>query len=187
MPHLRAGLLAVVMAVGLATAGLTPPAVAAEDPRELQARRLYAKGEYDAALDLYATLFAESGDPLFLRNIGRCNQKLEHPDKAISAFRDYLQRGRKLSARERQEIETYIKEMEGLKARQAREREKPIEESSPPAPGFPPGRRPRHPLRHRSRLRSLLRRPRTRRTRLRPATQRSQPRAPSPPRRARAS
>ena len=146
MLHSRAGLLAVVMAVGLATTAVAPPAVAADDPRELQARRLYAKGEYDAALELYATLFAESGDPLFLRNIGRCNQKLERPDKAIGAFRDYLQRGRKLKTSERQEIESYIKEMEELKARQAREREKaataaatrpgPVDEAAPPpAPG----------------------------------------------------
>lgn len=146
MLHVRAGLLAVVMAVGLATAGLAPPAVAAEDPRELQARRHYAKGEYDAALELYATLFGESGDPLHLRNIGRCNQKLERPDKAIGAFRDYLQRGRKLKASERQEIESYIKEMEELKARQAREREKsaaeappkPAEEAAPLARAVPP-------------------------------------------------
>ena len=147
MPHSRAGLLAVVMAVGLATAMLAAPAVAAEDPRELQARRLYAKGEYEAALDLFATLFGESGDPLFLRNIGRCNQKLERPDKAIGAFRDYLRRGRKLKAAERQEIESYIKKMEELKARQALEREKAAaaanppksvdEARSPPAPGPP--------------------------------------------------
>jgi hypothetical protein len=104
--------------------GLPAATRAAEDPRELQGRKLYAKGEYQAALDLFATLFAEKGDPVYLRNVGRCNQKLKRPDQAIDAFRDYLRRGHNIKVTERTEIEGYIKEMEALKALTERERER---------------------------------------------------------------
>ncbi|HEY7371615.1 MAG TPA: tetratricopeptide repeat protein [Polyangia bacterium] len=92
-----------------------------EDPRERQGRALYAKGQYQEALDIYAELFAEKGDPIYMRNIGRCNQKLRRPDKAIDAFRDYLRRAHKLKPAEREEIEGYIKEMQDLKAQMDRQ------------------------------------------------------------------
>jgi tetratricopeptide (TPR) repeat protein len=92
-----------------------------EDPRERQGRALYAKGQYQEALDIYAELFAEKGDPLYMRNIGRCNQKLRRPDKAIDAFRDYLRRAHKIKPAEREEIEGYIKEMQDLKAQMDRQ------------------------------------------------------------------
>ena len=63
-----------------------------DDPRELQGRALFAKGSYDRALEIYASLFAEKSDPIFLRNIGRCYQQLEQPEKSIKAFREYLRR-----------------------------------------------------------------------------------------------
>jgi hypothetical protein len=108
----------ILLALAIVVAA-APPARAAEDPREVHARALYARGEYQAALDIYADLFAEKGDPLYLRNIGRCNQKLQRPDKAIDAFRDYLTRARKVKPAERAEVEGYIHEMEQLKAQQA--------------------------------------------------------------------
>ena len=99
-------------------------AFAAEDPRELEGRTLFAKGEYEAALDLYAKLFAEKSDPIYLRNIGRCNQKLRRPDRAIDAFREYLRRARKVKPAERQEVEGFIHEMEELRAQQAADAER---------------------------------------------------------------
>ncbi len=99
-------------------------AFATEDPREVEGRALFAKGEYAAALDLYAKLFAEKGDPIYLRNIGRCNQKLRRPDRAIDAFREYLRRARKLKASERQEVDAFIHEMEELRAQQTADAER---------------------------------------------------------------
>jgi tetratricopeptide (TPR) repeat protein len=90
----------------------------AEDPREVAGRALFVKGEYERALDIYANLFAETGDPLYLRNVGRCYQKLKRPEKAIDAFRDYLRRAR-IKPAERQEIEGFIQEMKELQAQQA--------------------------------------------------------------------
>jgi tetratricopeptide (TPR) repeat protein len=111
-------LLLVLDGIGGATAFAT------EDPREVEGRALFAKGEYESAVDLYAKLFAEKGDPIYLRNIGRCNQKLRRPDRAIDAFREYLRRARKLKPAERQEIEGFIHEMEELRTQQAADAER---------------------------------------------------------------
>lgn len=89
-----------------------------EDRRELNGRALFAKGDYQAALDIYATLFAEKNNPIFLRNIGRCYQRLKQPDKSIDAFREYLRRA-KVSAAERAEVDGFIREMEEQQKRQA--------------------------------------------------------------------
>jgi hypothetical protein len=67
--------------------------------------------------------------PVYLRNIGRCHQKMRDPVKAIDAFRDYLGKSKNIAADERTEIEGYIKEMEDLK----KQRETP-----PPPPPKPP-------------------------------------------------
>jgi tetratricopeptide (TPR) repeat protein len=122
--------------VALAGLLLAAPLRAADDPREVEGRAQFAKGEYQKALDLYATLFAETNDPLFLRNIGRCYQKLRMPDKAIEAFHEYVRRSPRLKPSEQTEIDGFIKEMEELKRAQ--------EKTSPPPP--PPDLRAREPL-----------------------------------------
>jgi hypothetical protein len=109
------------LAVFVALAATWPSAAfprKGEDRREVEARTLFAKADYQAALDIYAGLFAEKNDPIYLRNVGRCYQKLEQPDKAISSFREYLRRGHVKPA-ERVEVEGYIQEMEELRNKQA--------------------------------------------------------------------
>ena len=102
----------------LAAALSSAPAAAADDRREAKGRALFVKGEYQSALEIYATLFSEKNDAIYLRNIGRCFQKLRQPVKAIESFRDYLRRSPKLKANERREIEGFIEEMKALKAEQ---------------------------------------------------------------------
>jgi len=121
-------LLGLVLLMSGGVGGAT--AFAAEDPREVEGRTLFAKGEYEAAVDLYAKLFAEKGDPIYLRNIGRCNQKLRRPDRAIDAFREYLRRARKVKSSERQEIEGFIHEMEELRAQQTADAERERERAA---------------------------------------------------------
>jgi hypothetical protein len=88
----------------------------ADDPREVEGRAAFSKGDYARALDIFARLYAEASDPVYLRNIGRCQQKLQQPDQAIESFRSYLRRARRIKPAERKEIEGYIAEMEALKA-----------------------------------------------------------------------
>jgi tetratricopeptide (TPR) repeat protein len=88
------------------------------DKREVEARQAFAAGQYQQALDLYAQLYADKVHPTYLRNIGRCYQNLQEPDKAINAFRDYLRQAKDLSSAEKSEIDGYIAEMEAMKTQQ---------------------------------------------------------------------
>jgi hypothetical protein len=112
-------------------------AAPAKDRREMQAREAYAAGRYQDALEVYVKLYAEKLHPNFLRNIGRCYQNLAEPDKAISAFKEYLRKARRLDRGEREEIDGYIREMEQLKQARAAA-------SEPPPP--PPDPQPSRPL-----------------------------------------
>ncbi len=106
---------------------------AATDPREMRAREAFAAGRYQDALDVFAKLYAESLNPIYLRNIGRCHQNLGEPDRAIASFRDYLRKANALPAAERKEIDGYIKEMEELK----RSKEASASSAPPPTPVEP--------------------------------------------------
>ena len=112
-------LLAAAM-VGQAILPANPAQAASKrtDKREVEARQAFAAGRYQEALDLYAQLYADKVHPTYLRNIGRCYQNLQQPDKAINAFRDYLRQAKELSPAEKGEIDGYIAEMEAMKKQQ---------------------------------------------------------------------
>src|SRR5262245_9894733 len=76
------------------------------DEREVVARRDFAEGRYPQAIHLFAELYAQSADPIHLRNIARCYQKMQRPDQAIANFHDYLAKAA-VGAEERREIESY--------------------------------------------------------------------------------
>jgi tetratricopeptide (TPR) repeat protein len=108
----HAALLAfVLLAVALAGGG---NAWAADD-RPQRAKEMFAAGRYPEALELFAKLYVETLDPLYLRVIGRCHQKMEDPDKAIDAFKEYLRKSKRLAPDKRKEVEGFIAEMEALK------------------------------------------------------------------------
>jgi hypothetical protein len=120
--HVSRSLAAVVMAISLVAVSTVPSEAgaakpkaaksAAKDPREMQAREAFAAGSYKEALEIYTKLYAEKLHPTYLRNIGRCYQNLNEPDRAISSFREYLRKAKDMPADERAEVEGYIKEME---------------------------------------------------------------------------
>jgi len=116
-------------------------AAAGDHQNEMKAREAFAAGRYDDALQLFAKLYAETLHPVYLRNIGRCHQKMREPQKAIDAFKDYLAKAKKVSADERAEIDGYVKEMEALRDEQARAAAPPVAPapvaSPPPAPPPP--------------------------------------------------
>jgi hypothetical protein len=133
----RLGVVATVLSTFLVAA---VPMVAARDARaaktdnatEMKAREAFAAGRYDEALELFAKLYAQTLHPVYLRNIGRCHQKMHQPDQAIDKFNEYLVKEKKISADERKEIDGYIKEMETLRDEQARQKTPP-----PPPPVTP--------------------------------------------------
>jgi hypothetical protein len=130
---------------------LTPLAYAAkpdkpkENATEMQAREAFAAGRYDEALELFAKLYAQTLHPVYLRNIGRCHQKLHQPDKAIDKFNEYLAKEKKISADERKEIDGYIKEMEAMRDEQAKQAAPPTPPNNPPPPVMPLGNNPPPP------------------------------------------
>jgi tetratricopeptide (TPR) repeat protein len=99
--------------------------------KELKARKLFAAGQFQEALDLFAELYAETLHPVYLRNIGRCHQKLREPAKAIDAFRDYLAKGKDITVDERKEVEGFIRDMEALQDEQRKA-------AAPPPPPVAP-------------------------------------------------
>jgi hypothetical protein len=127
-----------------------PASVRAEgEDLDLKARTLFGAGEYRAALEIYASLYAKTLHPTYVRNVGRCYQNLGEPDKAISSFKEYLRKAQKLDAKGRAEVEGYIKEMEELKRTREREGAAPAEKPARPpaaAPSLeapPPAEKPR--------------------------------------------
>jgi len=127
--------LGTVLVMLLASAG----AAHADRASEMKARESFAAGRYDEALQTFARLYAETLNPIYLRNIGRCQQKLKQPDKAIDAFQDYLIKGgKKISPDEKAEINGYIKEMEALRDEQAAKQQAPAVAPMAPTPAASP-------------------------------------------------
>src|SRR5262245_54199247 len=89
------------LGIAILLGGLGGTAAAVDKQKEIKARQAFASGRYEEALDLFAGLYAETLHPVYLRNIGRCHQKMRQPQKAIDTFRDYLAKGQKISADER--------------------------------------------------------------------------------------
>jgi hypothetical protein len=101
---------------------------------ELRARKAFAAGQHQQALELFAELYAETLHPVYLRNIGRCHQKMGAPQEAIGSFRDYLAKAKSVDATERREIEGYIREMEQLLEQQRAQERRPDPPSAAPPP-----------------------------------------------------
>ena len=125
---------------------LTPTSQAAyaagkhADKREVEARKAFAAGRYQEALDLFSDLYADKLHPTYLRNVGRCYQNLKQPEKAINSFRDYLRQAKDLKDSERTEVNGFIAEMEELQRQQGTEAAAaaPPPSRPPPLPLVPP-------------------------------------------------
>lgn len=148
MQRIVAGAALVLALVAVAgTSRAADPKAPASAAAERQARgdaaaRAFLTGKYEEALHIYSELYiASDGRPEYLRNIGRCQQKLKQYDLAIDTFRDYLRRMKKISAEERREVEGFISEIETARLNQAsgdkpaeKPPEKPAVTPPPPAP-----------------------------------------------------
>ena len=113
-------------------------------PIEINARKAFMTGHYEEAIDLFAQLYSETLHPVYLRNLGRCHQKLGHAAQAIDFFKDYLRKGNSIQPAERAEINGYIADMEKLLAKPppmpARPATAPVDVTAPPlaTPSGPP-------------------------------------------------
>jgi tetratricopeptide (TPR) repeat protein len=99
------------------------PAIAQADDT-LAAKAKYASGvrhfdlsEYDNALADFKDAYRNKPDPVFLYNIAQCHRKLGHTDEAITFYQSYLRRAPE--ARNREEVERRIKDLESLRDAQS--------------------------------------------------------------------
>jgi tetratricopeptide (TPR) repeat protein len=117
-----------------APAQLTPQ----QREQERKAVAAFAAGRYEEAVDIYSALYADYRDPIYLRNIGRCYQKMRRPDRAIASFEEYLARAKSLAPGEEDEIHRYVAEMQALAREQAAKTDAAEEKPAPPPALTPP-------------------------------------------------
>jgi hypothetical protein len=78
--------------------------------REDAARVACSAGDLTKGIEILAELYAETRDPVFVHNQGRCYQENGLPDKAIPRFEEYVRKATDLTAEERATVERYISE-----------------------------------------------------------------------------
>ncbi len=105
-----------IIAITLASAGAAR--AQGEDPRPTQALTACASGDVQRGIDLLAALYAETREPAFVFNQGRCYQQNGQLEAAAQRFREYLRVGQDEPASDRQRAVTYIAEIEQSLARQ---------------------------------------------------------------------
>jgi hypothetical protein len=105
---LRVGLI-VTIALGAAGAAR---AAQVEDPRPAQALTACASGDVLRGVALLAELYAETRNPAFVFNQGRCYQQNGQREPAAQRFREYLRVGLDEPVADRQRAEDYINEID---------------------------------------------------------------------------
>jgi hypothetical protein len=141
---------AAVVGVPLAQAqsAASPPAAgqAKTDDRDRKAKRLFVSGNYREAIEVLTDLYSETGNPVYLRNIARCHQRLRDPDRAIASFEEYLLRAKDITAKEREEVKGFIREQEELKRKSGGDSAAAGRIAAPaPVPATPPAPAPTPP------------------------------------------
>ena len=107
MTYVRIG---VVVALAILAASGT--ARAQQDARELEAKKACLANKPDRGIELLAELYAESNDPTYIYNQGRCYQQNGRGADALIRFREYLRKAQNLPASEKAEVERVIAELE---------------------------------------------------------------------------
>jgi hypothetical protein len=107
-PNVRRYVLAAAALSGLV---LVSPARAA-DPRETAAARQFFAGRYEEALASYVDLAVTTRNPIYMCEIGRCQNRLGRNDEAVRNLRDCLSQA-KLLPKKRQEFRALLTEIEG--------------------------------------------------------------------------
>ncbi len=136
MGRLGGILLSLTFFVSLAWA--RTPAQKRDDEKKSQTS--FIAGRYEESVDILASLYAEFKEPVYLRNIGRCYQRMKQADRAIASFEEYLLKAKDASTAEREEVRGFIRDMEALKRSQTPAppppppRAEPVVAPPPPAP-----------------------------------------------------
>lgn len=76
--------------------------------KEKAAKKACATGDYQKGVDILADLFVDTNDAVYIYNQGRCYQQNNRWEQAISRFREFLRKDRRLSESERAETQRQI-------------------------------------------------------------------------------
>jgi hypothetical protein len=99
--------------VALAAASATATARAQDrDPRELEAKKACLGGRTDRGIELLAEMYAETNDPTYIYNQGRCFQQSGRPREALTRFREYMRKAPNMAADDKALVQGYISELE---------------------------------------------------------------------------
>ncbi|HLK92188.1 MAG TPA: hypothetical protein VKZ18_20005 [Polyangia bacterium] len=82
------------------------------DQRELEAKKDCLGGHADKGIELLADLFAETSDPTYIYNQGRCFEQNGRASEAATRFREYLRKATSVAPDERAQLEKHIAELE---------------------------------------------------------------------------
>jgi hypothetical protein len=101
---------------GLASVALAADARAGDEARIEEATRLFVSGRYEEAERWLAVLVVEHPENASLqRKLGLCYYYLRRSELALAHLRAYLARGSGISAQDREDVERWIGEMEGVR------------------------------------------------------------------------
>lgn len=94
----------------IALALLVAPAARAQqgDAREVEAKKACLGGHPDRGIELLADLYAETNDPTYIYNQGRCFEQNGRNGDAVIRFREYLRKATNLAADERAQVQARI-------------------------------------------------------------------------------
>jgi hypothetical protein len=81
------------------------------DQRELEAKKDCLGGHADKGIELLADLYAETNDPTYLYNQGRCFEQNGRPADAVTRFREYLRKAT-LAPDEKADLQKRIETLE---------------------------------------------------------------------------
>ena len=101
--------------------GLRPPAghrhrrpgarTGSRSARELEAKKACLGGHADKGIELLADLYAETNDPTYIYNQGRCFEQNGRFTEAVTRFREYLRKATAAAPDERAQLDKHIAEL----------------------------------------------------------------------------
>jgi hypothetical protein len=112
----RAALVAFLVASLAIPAGLAQAAQPrSQEQRESDARRACAAGRVDEGIEILADLYARHSHPNYIYNQGRCYQQNGKGEQAVARFKEYLRVAPDAPPAVREQVEGYIRELEGTR------------------------------------------------------------------------
>jgi hypothetical protein len=115
----------VVSATLVVLCAAAPARAEQQDARELEAKKACLANKPDRGIELLAELYAETNDPTYIYNQGRCYQQNGRGADALVRFREYLRKATTLPDADKAEVQRVIAELEAQQEQQ-RKAEAPV-------------------------------------------------------------